>query len=247
MLLVRNVSGPAEAIAGTKAIYRATSFNISDPPIEELRRINWLIKADTQAVAEFDDAGDTLRFDIPTFLVGKTMRVMPFINSPSPVVSVLSRIVSEENTNQNSTNLIILSRSDWGARTDLPRLGMVVDRTRRTKVFIHHTVIIDDDSTANEWESLDEVKRKMRQLQTVRRQDLGADVPYSMVAFCMANGDLVLGEGRGIDRSGAHTAGHNTAGLGISFQGDFENHPLPRHFDSQITALNNWLRRLREE
>jgi peptidoglycan recognition protein len=247
MLLVRNVSGPAEAIAGTEAIYKATSFNMSNPPTEALQQINWVIKTDTQTVERFNAVGDTLRFDVPASLVRKTIRVMPFVNSPSPVVSVLSRVVSEESINQNSSNLIILSRADWGARTDLPRLGVIVDRTRRTKVFIHHTVIIDDDSTANEWESLDEVKRKMRQLQTVRQEDLGADVPYSIVAFCMSNGDLVLGEGRGIDRSGAHTRGHNTAALGISFQGDFEHQPLPAQFDSQITALSTWLRRLREE
>ena len=87
----------------------------------------------------------------------------------------------------------------------------------------------------------------MRQLQTIREQDLGADVPYSMVAFCMANGDLVLGEGRGLERSGAHTRGHNTSALGIAFQGNFENLPLPAHFDDQLAALGNWLRQRREQ
>jgi hypothetical protein len=247
MLLVRTVSGPAEVVARTTATYRATSFNMSNPPAELLRQINWEIKIDRETVARFDDVGDTLRFDVPASMTGETIRVMPFVNSPSPVVSVLSRIVDEGSIHQESSNLIILSRADWGARTDLPRLGAIVDRSRRTKVFIHHTVIVDNDATANQWESVDEVKQKMRQLQTVRRQDLGADVPYSMVAFCMANGDLILGEGRDIDRSGAHTSGHNTAALGISFQGDFEHHPVPAEFNSQIAALSNWLRQLREQ
>lgn len=247
MLLVRAVSGPSEAIAGTKATYRATSFNMSNPPPEEVQRINWVIVSDGQTVAEFDAIGDTLNFDVPPSLIGMTIRVMPFRNSPTPVVSIISRVVNETSVISTNTNIIVLSRADWGARTDLPRLGSIVDRARRTKVFIHHTVIVDDDSSENEWENMDEVNRKMRQLQTIRQQDLGADVPYSMVAFCMSNGDLILGEGRGLDRSGAHTSGHNTAALGISFQGNFENLPLPTHFDSQLAALGNWLRELRQQ
>jgi hypothetical protein len=247
MLLVRTVSGPAEAVAGIRATFRATSFNMSNPPDEEVQQINWLIKTDDRNVAEFEAVGDTLGFDVPTSLVGSTIRVMPFRNTPTPAVSVLSRVVSQTSVNTDASNLIILSRADWGARTDLPRLGTVVDRTRRTHVFIHHTVVVDDDSTPNEWESVDEVKRRMRQLQTIRRADLGADVPYSMVAFCMSNGDLMLCEGRGIDRSGAHTAGHNTPALGISFQGDFENDAPPARLDLHLAAVSSWLRRLREQ
>ena len=56
-----------------------------------------------------------------------------------------------------------------------------------------------------------------------------------------------LGEGRGLDRSGAHTQGHNTKGIGISFQGNFELKPPPTHFDAQLAALGNWLRTLREQ
>lgn len=247
MLLVRTVSGPSEAVAGTRATYRATSFNMSNPPAEELRQINWLIEAGGQTVAEFPAAGDTLNFDVPASLIGRTIRVMPFRNSPTPIVSVISRVVSGTEAPDAGSNLIVLSRAEWGARTDLPRLGVIVDRSRRAKVFIHHTVIVDDDASLNEWESLDEVRRKMRQLQTIRAQDLGADVPYSMVAFCMSNGDLALCEGRGIDRSGAHTSGHNTAALGIAFQGDFENAPLPSNFDAHLVALGNWLRELRTQ
>jgi hypothetical protein len=246
MLLVRTVAGPAEAVAGTEATYKATSFNTPNPSAQELREISWVVRNGAATVAEASGVGDTFRFDVPATLIGRTIRVMPFRNAPTPMVSVISRVVSETSVNNAISDLILLSRADWGARTDLPRRGAIVDRNRRTKVFIHHTVIIDNDSTANEWESLDEVKRRMRQLQTIRQEDLGPDVPYSMVAFCMDNGDLALCEGRGIDRSGAHTEGHNTPALGISFQGDFENRALPAHFDSQIAALGKWLRNLRE-
>lgn len=63
----------------------------------------------------------------------------------------------------------------------------------------------------------------------------------------MANGDLVLGEGRGLDHSGAHTSGHNTSALGIAFQGNFDKLPLSAHFDAQLAALGKWLRQLREQ
>lgn len=142
--------------------------------------------------------------------------------------------------------LIVLSRDDWGADPAHPRRGHPLGPTNRTEVFIHHSVVIDGDATVNEWESLDEVKAQMRRMQTIR-PDLGLDVPYNFVAFCMADGDLVLGEGRGLHRTGAHATGHNRSALGIAFQGNFELEPLPAHFDAQIEALGEWLRNLREE
>ena len=146
-----------------------------------------------------------------------------------------------------AANVLVLSRDEWGADPSLPRLGGAVDRSGRTEAFIHHTVIVDADATPNEWRDLDGVKARMRVLQTIRAQDLGADVPYSFVAFCMDDGGLVLCEGRGLDRSGAHTAGHNRSALGIAFQGDFEVGPPPEHFDDQLAALGEWLRRLRAD
>ena len=247
MLLVRTVSGPDQAVAGTVAVYRATSFNMSNPPPEEKQQINWVITSDGQTVDKFNAEGDTLNFRIPASLAGNTIQVMPFRNSPTLVVSVSTRIVNATDVVRTNKDAIVLSRSVWGARTDLPRCGYIVDPIKRTEVFIHHTVIVDNDPSPNQWETLDEVKPRMRQLQTVREQDLGADVPYSMVAFCMKNGDLVLGEGRGLERSGAHTRGHNTSALGIAFQGNFENLPLPTHFDAQLATLGNWLRQRREQ
>jgi hypothetical protein len=247
MLLVRDVSGSDQVVAGTVATYRATRFNMSEPPVDELRQINWEIRRGDDRVAQFRNGGDRLDFMAPTDLVGRRIVVMPFRTSPRPVVSITTRIVGDTDVVRPDGRLMVLTRDDWGARTDLPRRGAIVDPRRRTKVFIHHTVLVDDDATPNQWETIDEVKHQMRRLQTIRAQDLGPDVPYSMVAFCMANGDLVLGEGRGLQRSGAHTAGHNTAALGISFQGNFEGMPLPVHFDAQLAALGDWLRQLREQ
>jgi hypothetical protein len=141
-------------------------------------------------------------------------------------------------------SLIILSREDWGADPNLPRRGHQLGPLNRTEIFIHHTVIVDNDSTKNEFETADEVRSDMQQLQTIR-PDLGMDVPYNFVAFCMANGDLILGEGRGLNRTGAHTSGHNRSALGISFQGNFEDFPLPAQFDMHLQELSNWLKSLR--
>lgn len=142
--------------------------------------------------------------------------------------------------------MILLSRANWGADTNLPRRGHPIGPLRRTEVYIHHTVIVDADSTANEWETLEEVKSMMRRLQQIR-PDLGLDVPYSMVAFCMSDGELVLCEGRGIGRTGAHTRNHNRSALGIAFQGDFEFTAMPENIDAQLSEFATWLRDLRTE
>lgn len=119
-------------------------------------------------------------------------------------------------------NLNFLSRSEWVTNSNLPRLGGKVDRSDRTHVFIHHTVTPDSDSTPNIWETEAEIKSRMRKLQVIR-PDLGLDVPYSFVAFVMSNGDLNICEGRGEDRTGAHTKGHNTKSIAVSFAGNFED------------------------
>lgn len=115
-----------------------------------------------------------------------------------------------------------LTRTEWGARTDLPRRGVIVAPDRRTEVHIHHTAAIDtSDDTPNTWDLADALGYQ-RRLQTVR-PDLGLDIPYSFVAYLGEDNRTVwIMEGRGEDRSGAHTAGHNTVGIGFSFGGNFD-------------------------
>jgi len=246
MLLVRTVAGPSQVVGGKEATYRASSFNVSNPPESEKKKINWLVRNGDKEIARFDAAGEILTFKIQANLAGKSIMVMAYRKTPATHVSVVSQVIKASEADAEGSNVIVLSRADWGASTALPRLGSIVDPRRRSEVFIHHTVIVDNDSTINEWESIEEVKAKMKQLQTVR-PDLGKDVPYNFVAFCMANGDLVLGEGRGLDRSGAHTVGHNTSAIAVSFQGNFERTPLPGNLDANLIGLGNWLRELREE
>lgn len=117
-------------------------------------------------------------------------------------------------------NTVFLTRPAWGADPTLPRLGVPVAPDERTEVYIHHTVAVDNDATPNVWEALDEVKPWMQRLQTIR-PDLGLDVPYNFVVFFMTN-QLVICEGRGWARRGAHTAGHNRTAIAFGVHGNFQ-------------------------
>ena len=113
--------------------------------------------------------------------------------------------------------LIYVPRDAWGADPEFPRLGRKVPRSRRTHVICHHTAMTDpNDESPNIWESEREMFKMMRRLQVVRKKDLGADVPYNFVAFLFRKqSKIYICEGRGEDRTGAHTKGHNTAGIAI--------------------------------
>lgn len=135
------------------------------------------------------------------------------------------------------------TRQQWGVNQSLPRLGWPVPRDKRTHAIIHHTVIVDNDVTKNIWEDIHEVRTKMKQLQTIR-PDLGLDVPYNFVAFLMSSGNLIVCEGRGLDMTGAHTHGHNTAGIGIAFQGNFQ---LLTNMEPYVPAINQFLVELKDK
>ena len=136
--------------------------------------------------------------------------------------------------------LTFVDRSGWGADTAHSRLGRMVSRSKRTHVIIHHTVMPDTDQTKNLWETEQEVFQMMRRLQTVR-PDLGKDVPYNFVAFLMNTNpiSMYLCEGRGEDRSGAHTKGHNTKGIAVSFAGNF--HDFDVDFGKYVPFLSLFL------
>jgi len=143
--------------------------------------------------------------------------------------------------------LTFVSRSEWSPNNAHPRLGDSVPRNARTHVFIHHTDMEDEhDSTPNIWESESRMYAMMRELQVVR-PDLGLDVPYNFIAFMNSvNGGLYICEGRGEDRTGAHTKGHNTAAIAVSFAGSFESMAIsPLEIASRMSLLSyflGWLR-----
>lgn len=152
--------------------------------------------------------------------------------------------------------VLYLDRAEWGANTSLGRLGLVVAPSRRRWRLTHHSVMIDADASPNRWSSLAEVRAKQRQLQTIR-PDLGLDLPYNGVCFAMEPQfrhegrpvDLVLCEGRGLTRSGAHTAGRdrfgdywNVSGIAICWQGNFHDFAAPWLRTPQIreSAQHMW-------
>ncbi len=118
-----------------------------------------------------------------------------------------------------------LTREDWGADPTIRGGHPMNGAAEKVEIWIHHTVVVDRDATPDLWTNLAEVKTKMRQLQVIRA-DI-TDVPYNGVAFMMENGDLVVCEGRGSNRSGAHTIGHNRDGYGWAIEGDMETPPNP--------------------
>ena len=129
------------------------------------------------------------------------------------------------------TDVLYLTRADWGADQSLPRLGYTTDRNGvdlyllKTEVDLHHSVAVDNDDTPDIWETLDEIKAKCRAMQVVR-PDLGSDWPYNHGLFLMPRGVICIAEGRGYNRTGAHTRGHNTKGWGFVFMGNFEAAPF---------------------
>ena len=121
----------------------------------------------------------------------------------------------------------------------------MIGPSKRTEVFIHHTALRAASATRNEWISLRQVRESMRRLQRAR-PDLGLDVPYNFVAYSMQAGELVLCEGRGLDRTAAHARNHNRSGLSIAFQGNYETAKVPRQFSKQLAELSAWLQSLRD-
>lgn len=136
--------------------------------------------------------------------------------------------------------LTFVDRSGWGASKAHLRKGYKVARKQRTHVIIHHTVMPDNDRTKNIWETESEVFQMMKKLQTVR-PDLGLDVPYNFVVFLMNTtpASMYVCEGRGEDRTGAHTHGQNTKGIGISFAGNF--HDFDANFADYVPLLSAFL------
>jgi hypothetical protein len=143
--------------------------------------------------------------------------------------------------------IVYLTRAEWGARTDLPRLGYYVAPAKRTEVHVHHTATVDTYDpgvwTRNRWD-LGEAIAYQRRLQTAR-PDLGKDIPYNLVSFVSEDAKTVwVMEGRGLYRSGAHTAGHNTAGFGWAVGGNFDL-PDPEAAKAFIFEVDNRLTYLR--
>jgi len=83
------------------------------------------------------------------------------------------------------------------------------------------------------------VKRELRNIQAQHMDANGwSDIGYNFLSDSRG----VVWEGRGLRRVGAHTLGHNTGTIGISFLGNYEIKKLNK---KQIKAYNDLLKRLK--
>ena len=142
--------------------------------------------------------------------------------------------------------ITFIPRAQVGYDETLPRLGYYVPPAKWEGFVTHHTVGADSDDTRNRWENLDEIIAKARYHQRVR-PDLGLDVPYSFLIFWWLDSEvwkLVVCEGRGWHRTGAHTAGNNTRLIAEGHVGDFRYiEGVPDEvLDDGMYSLGAWTR-----
>jgi hypothetical protein len=115
-----------------------------------------------------------------------------------------------------------LTRRDWGASPLTPTAGYPIATGQVVGAVEHHTVMVlpDYDGDGYSRGDLDDILRYMRQLQRAR-PDLGNEVPYTFVLFPgTTDATCVVAEGRGLGRTGAHTAGLNSTRIAIAVAGN---------------------------
>ena len=86
-VLIREVTGPKRATAFDWISYKVSKFNVADPTSQEKQRVSWRIEAGDEQV-DFPTHGDEINYQIPESAAGKKMVVMPYMNKPTPKVSV---------------------------------------------------------------------------------------------------------------------------------------------------------------
>ncbi|ESO98406.1 hypothetical protein LOTGIDRAFT_97771, partial [Lottia gigantea] len=103
----------------------------------------------------------------------------------------------------------LVTREEWGSIVDRDDLTFI--RLPVTEVIIHHT-------EGQEGCNTERCKELVRNIQADKNGNFWVDIGYSFL-IC---GDGKVYEGRGWDKQGAHTPGHNTIGIAIAFIGNFD-------------------------
>lgn len=147
----------------------------------------------------------------------------------------------------NGVKVLYMERDEVGYSSSIPRLGKIVPVADRDGVVHHHTV----GGGANV-HTIKSALSYARALQTIR-PDLGKDVPYNFVSFVLGMSethDLLIVEGRGFLRSGAHTVDTNRPGsensdlIAIAWAGDFRfgDGIVEVGWPEHVIAAGHWLR-----
>ncbi len=98
MLLVIDVTGPTRAEVGDTVEYKVLEFTEQSPSPGETAKVNWQIVANNEVIEDLEHHGPTLSFTISPAFAGKSLRVMPYMSSPSIRVSVLTRVQEDAST-----------------------------------------------------------------------------------------------------------------------------------------------------
>lgn len=134
--------------------------------------------------------------------------------------------------------LTIIGRKDYGA-PDPITVGHEVPHEQFRGLVLHHDAIPYNGATAD---PIAEAKRRAKRLVTVR-PDLGPDWPYS---WGLAPDDndpehVILVEGRGWRRTGAHTLGFNSTRYGVVIFGDYTGRTMTAGQILGFRFLGAWL------
>lgn len=105
----------------------------------------------------------------------------------------------------------IYSRSSWGARY---RDGFGTRAVRNLEVWLHHSVTTQLSPSA----SVESEKAQVRSLESIGQSRFGGGISYTYVVFPSGR----VYQGHSLNRIGAHTAGHNTRGIGIVLAGNYD-------------------------
>lgn len=172
----------------------------------------------------------------------------------------------------DGTSIIYVSRADWGGgeinhlmppappgRTYYRGYSFSIPHTNVYRLVGHHTVVDlqDYDRDKLVYDDIDDVKRHMRILQTIRYEpdkpystsNLGPEVPYSFVIIRTSDPNVAwVCEGRGFGQSGAHTAGrdefgnyYNRYAYGVAVEGNTNNYPLTPGMKSGVRWIGSQL------
>lgn len=122
----------------------------------------------------------------------------------------------------------IIPRAEWGAQF---RNGFGARRVGSLDKWLHHSVTVAPDLVA----PFDDDYAAVRSLERIGQQRFGGGISYN---FPITPVGLIF-EGVGIDRIGAHTAGHNTTSVGIVLVGNYQSTPPTAQQEAAIAWLLN--------